>query len=73
MLMVAGPQGLFAEVGLDGSPIRAGVLDQATLPQPESVAFLPDGTLLEASEGAKGRAALAGYRSSGSVTGASLP
>jgi hypothetical protein len=73
LLMVAGPQRLFAEVGVDGSPIRGGALDQRTLSQPEGLAFLPDGTLLAASEGGKGDAVLASYRSSGSATGASPP
>jgi hypothetical protein len=61
LLMAAGPQRLFAEVRLDGSPVRGGVLDQGTLPQPEALAFLPDGTLLMASEGGKGDAVLASY------------
>jgi hypothetical protein len=73
LLMVAGPQRLFAEVGVDGSPIRGGALDQRTLSQPEGLAFLHDGTLLAASEGGKGDAVLASYRSSGSATGASPP
>ena len=51
----------FAEVALDGKPIRGGTLDKATQPQPESLAFLEDGTLLVASEGGKGDAILAGY------------
>ena len=61
LLLVAGPQQLFAEVALDGKPIRGGTLDKATQPQPESLAFLEDGTLLVASEGGKGDAILAGY------------
>ena len=61
LLMVAGPQQLFAEVGSDGAPLRGGSIDKGTLPQPESLAFLPDGTLLVASEGVKGEAVLARY------------
>jgi hypothetical protein len=61
LLMVAGPQQLFAEVGSDGAPLSGGSLDDGTHPQPESLAFLPDGTLLVASEGGKGEAVLARY------------
>jgi hypothetical protein len=61
LLMIAGPQRLFAEVGSNGAVLRGGALDQATYPQPESLAFLPDGTLLVASEGGKGDAALGRY------------
>jgi hypothetical protein len=61
LLMVAGPQQLFAEIGSDGAPLRGGTIDKGTHPQPESLAFLPDGTLLVASEGGKGEAVLARY------------
>lgn len=61
LLMIAGPQQLFAEVSSTGTPVRGGTLDKATHPQPESLAFLPDGTLLVASEGGKGDAVLARY------------
>ena len=61
LVMTAGPQQAFAEVGTDGRPIRGGVLDPATHPQPEGIAFLPDGTLLISSEGGKGEATLSGY------------
>ena len=61
LLLVAGPQRLFAEVDRDGAPLRGGSLDTSTHPQPESLAFLPDGTLLVASEGGKGEAVLASY------------
>ena len=61
LLMLAGPQQLFAEVGSDGALLRGGSMDQATVPQPEGLAFLPDGTLLVASEGGKGEAVLARY------------
>lgn len=37
-------------------------LDEVLLPQPESIAFLPDGDLLIGSEGAGGKAALCRYR-----------
>lgn len=61
LLMLAGPQQLFAEVGANGKPLRGGPIDKGTHPQPESLAFLPDGTLLVASEGGKGEAVLARY------------
>lgn len=61
LLMVAGPQRLFAEVGADGEPLRGGTMDKEIHPQPEALAFLPDGTLLVASEGGKGEAILARY------------
>jgi hypothetical protein len=61
LLMVAGPQQLFVEVGADGAPLLGGSIDKGTHPQPESLAFLPDGSLLVASEGGKGEAVLARY------------
>jgi uncharacterized protein YjiK len=61
LLLVAGPQRLFAEIGPDGAPIRGGALDRDTHPQPEGLAFLPDGALLVATEGGKGAAGLARY------------
>ena len=61
LLMVAGPQQLFAEVGVDGALLLGGSIDNGTHPQPESLAFLPDGSLLVASEGGKGEAVLARY------------
>ena len=61
LLMVAGPQQLFAEVGVDGVPLLGGSIDNGAHPQPESLAFLPDGGLLMASEGGKGEAVLARY------------
>lgn len=61
LLIVAGPQQLFAEVRLDGTPLRGGSLEKGTHPQPEGLAFLPDGTLLMASEGGKGEAVLTRY------------
>ena len=62
LVIVAGPQRLFAEIGTDGQPIAGGALSRAELPQPEGIAFLPDGTLLLSSEGGKGEAAIATYR-----------
>ena len=62
LAMVAGPQQLFAEVTPEGSPVTGGALDPAVHPQPEGLAFLPDGTLLVANEGDKGRASISGYR-----------
>jgi hypothetical protein len=61
LLIVAGPQQLFAEVGLDGAPLGGGSMDKSAHPQPEGLAFLRDGTLLVASEGGKGEAVLARY------------
>jgi hypothetical protein len=61
LLMVAGPQQLFAEVGWDGTPLRGGAIDTGIHPQPESLAFLNDGSLLVASEGGQGKAVLAHY------------
>ena len=61
LLMVAGPQQLFAVVGVDGAPLLGGSIDKGTHPQPESLAFLPDGSLLVASEGGTGEAVLARY------------
>ncbi|MGH7580505.1 MAG: hypothetical protein ACREM9_10070 [Gemmatimonadales bacterium] len=62
IVVVAGPQRLFAEIGADGQPVAGGELSRAALPQPEGIAFLPDGTLLVSSEGGKGEAAIAAYR-----------
>ena len=61
LAMVAGPQQVFAEVGLDGGTLTGGALDRAAQPQPEGMAFLPDGTLLVGSEGAKGQASISSY------------
>jgi uncharacterized protein YjiK len=61
VLLVAGPQRLFAELNTRGWALRGGALDQ---PQPEGAAFLPDGTLLISSEGRRGEATLSGYRPS---------
>lgn len=61
LLLIAGPQRLFAEIAADGSPVRAGALDGAAHRQPEGIALLPDGTLLVSSEGGKGEATLGGY------------
>jgi len=62
LAMVAGPQQVFAEVALDGKPVAGGALDRGAQPQPEGMAFLPDGTLLISSEGGKGEAAIGAYR-----------
>jgi uncharacterized protein YjiK len=61
LVMTAGPQQAFAEIGIDGRPVHGGALDRAIHPQPEGIAFLPDGTLLVSSEGGKGEATLSGY------------
>jgi hypothetical protein len=62
LAMVAGPQRLFAEVTADGRPVAGGALHRADLPQPEGIAFLPDGTLLISSEGGKGEGTISAYR-----------
>ena len=62
VVLVAGPQRLFAEISTDGRPVEGGRLDRTALPQPEGVAFLKDGTLLISSEGGRGAATLSGYR-----------
>ncbi len=64
LAMVAGPQQAFAEIGLDGKPLSGGALDPAAQPQPEGMAFLPDGTLLVSSEGGKGQASISAYQAS---------
>ena len=62
LAIVAGPQRLFAEVAPDGKPLGGGALQREGLPQPEGMAFLPDGTLLISSEGGKGEATVSAYR-----------
>jgi uncharacterized protein YjiK len=62
LLIVAGPQRLYAEITGAGQVVRAGPLDRNSQSQPEGVAFLGDGTLLISSEGGKGRATLSGYQ-----------
>jgi hypothetical protein len=64
LAMVAGPQQVFAEIGLDGKPLTGGALDRTAQPQPEGMAFLPDGTLLVSSEGGKGQASIGAYQPS---------
>jgi uncharacterized protein YjiK len=64
LALVAGPQHVYAEIGLDGKPITGGALDRAAQPQPEGMAFLPDGTLLVSSEGGKGDASINAYQPS---------
>ena len=61
LAVLAGPQRLFAEVTNEGVVVGGGALLREAHPQPESIAFLPDGTLLIASEGGKGDATLSGY------------
>lgn len=69
LAMIAGPQQLFAEISAAGKPVSGGRLNRTALPQPEGMAFLPDGDLAISSEGGKGEGILAGYpgpsRSSG--------
>ena len=61
LAIIAGPQRAFAEITAEGRPIAGGGLDRAELPQPEGIAFLPDGTLLVSSEGGRGEATMNGY------------
>ena len=61
LLLVAGPQRLFAEISSAGDVVGGGTLDATSVFQPEGLAFLPDGTLLIASEGGKGPATLSEY------------
>jgi uncharacterized protein YjiK len=62
LVLVAGPQRLFAEVAPDGRVVTGGRLDRTALPQPEGVVFLKDSTLVIGSEGGRGAATLNGYR-----------
>jgi uncharacterized protein YjiK len=61
LALIAGPQRAFAEITLEGRAVGGGRLDRAGLPQPEGIAFLPDGTLLISSEGGRGEATMNGY------------
>lgn len=61
LVLIAGPQKSFAELGLDGSVLSSGGLDEKAHRQPEGIAFAPDGTLLVSDEGAGKRATLSGY------------
>jgi uncharacterized protein YjiK len=61
LALIAGPQRAFAEITLEGRAVGGGRLDRAGLPQPEGMAFLPDGTLLVSSEGGRGEATMNGY------------
>jgi hypothetical protein len=61
LVMVAGPQRVYAGVAADGRTVEGGALAHDVLPQPEGLTFLRDGTLLVSSEGGRGAAVLAGY------------
>lgn len=61
LMLVAGPQKTFVELGLDGALLGGGVLDKQSHLQPEGIAFAPDGTLLISDEAAGKQATLAGY------------
>ena len=61
LVLVAGPQEAFAELSLNGEVLSSGGLDRKAHPQPEGLAFAPDGTLLVSDEGAGKRATLSGY------------
>lgn len=61
LVLVAGPQKSFAELGLDGEVLSSGGLEGKEHRQPEGIAFAPDGTLLVSDEGAGKRATISGY------------
>jgi uncharacterized protein YjiK len=61
VIVIAGPQRTFVELGLDGKVLGGGALDRDAHRQPEGLTLAPDGTLLVSDEGAGKRAALAGY------------
>ena len=61
LVLIAGPQEAFAELSLNGDVLSSGGLDRKAHPQPEGLAFAPDGTLLVSDEGAGKRATLSGY------------
>lgn len=54
LVLLSGADHLVLRVDFDGHLLAAGRLDAQLLPQPEGVAFLPDGRLVVASEGAGG-------------------
>jgi uncharacterized protein YjiK len=68
LVLVAGPQRLFAEITPDGRLVEGGQLDRTALTQPEGVEFLKDGTLVITSEGGRGAAATLSAFSSRSRT-----
>jgi uncharacterized protein YjiK len=61
LLLIAGPQRAFVEVGLKGEVLGGGRLDKDRHPQPEGIAIAPDLTLLISDEAAKGSAAITAY------------
>lgn len=54
-----------AVVGADGTILAVAELPRSVLPQPEAIAFAPDGTLFLASEGPSGPATLVRYSPAG--------
>jgi hypothetical protein len=60
-LLVAGPQGAYAEVSVSGEVLGGGVLERSRHPQPEGLAIGPDLTLLVSDEGASGQPSITGY------------
>jgi hypothetical protein len=61
-LLVAGPEKTWIELGPGGEVLAGGRLDQRRHPQPEGLAFAPNGELLVSDEAAGGTAAIAVYR-----------
>ena len=61
LVLVAGPQKSFVELGLDGAVLSSGGLEEKAHRQPEGIAFAPDGTLLISDEGAGKRATISAY------------
>jgi uncharacterized protein YjiK len=62
VVLIAGPQDVFAEISLEGEILGGGSLNPKRHEQPEGIAFAPDGTLLISDEaGAKRSATLSAY------------
>jgi uncharacterized protein YjiK len=61
LLMIAGPQRVFAEVGTSGEVLGGGRLDKDRHQQPEGIAVAPDLTLLISDEASKGAAVITAY------------
>ena len=61
VLVLSSVRRMIAVVDRDGRLVAAETFPARLLPQPEGLAFAPDGTLYVASEGAGGRATIARY------------